>query len=59
MPACVIGLSTDIIFTPAEMRALADSMPRAEYHEIDSPLGHDGFLVEHGQLNSILNRFMQ
>ncbi|MDO4320075.1 MAG: homoserine O-acetyltransferase [Bacteroidales bacterium] len=57
MPVCVIGLSTDIIFTPAEMRALADALPHAEYHEIASPLGHDGFLVEHGRLNSIINRF--
>lgn len=59
MPACVIGLSTDIIFTPAGMRALAASLPCAVYHEISSPLGHDGFLVEHGQLNKILNEFMQ
>lgn len=54
----VIGLTTDIIFTPAEMRALASGIPGAEYREIDSPFGHDGFLVEHGQLNGILNEFM-
>jgi len=58
MPACVVGLSTDIIFTPAEMRALARALPHARYHEISSPLGHDGFLTEHDQLNRILTEFM-
>ena len=54
----VIGLTTDLVFTPAEMRALAAAIPGAEYREIDSPFGHDGFLVEHRQLNEILNAFM-
>lgn len=53
----VIGLSTDLVFTPSEMRWLASALPGASYHEIDSPLGHDGFLVEHRQLNSILIPF--
>lgn len=50
----VIGLSTDIIFTPEEMQQLAAMIPGAEYHEITSPFGHDGFLVEADQLNAIL-----
>lgn len=54
MPATVIGLTTDIIFTPAEMRRLAETLPNARYYEIASPFGHDGFLVEHEQLNRIL-----
>lgn len=54
----VIGLTHDIIFTPAEMRALAAAIPGAEYGEIDSPFGHDGFLVEADRLNSILKPFI-
>ena len=54
MPATVIGISTDIIFTPAEMRSLAQRLPHAEYFEIESAFGHDGFLVEHEKLNEIL-----
>lgn len=50
----VVGITTDIIFTPGEMRELADSIPGAVYHEIASPFGHDGFLVEHGQLSALL-----
>lgn len=57
-PTIVIGLTTDIIFTPAEMRSLASQIPGALYREIDSPFGHDGFLVEYAQLNDILVPFM-
>lgn len=52
----VVGITTDIIFTPGEMRELTDAIPGAVYHEISSPFGHDGFLVEYKQLNSILNQ---
>lgn len=58
MPAIVVGITSDIIFTPSEMKLLAQRIPGAEYCEINSPLGHDGFLVEHKQLNSILNSFL-
>lgn len=54
----VVGISSDIIFTPNEMRRLAAMIPRAEYVEIDSPFGHDGFLVEHKALNEILTPFI-
>lgn len=57
-PTVVVGLSTDIIFTPAEMRRLASLIPGAGYREISSPFGHDGFLVEADQLNEILNPFI-
>lgn len=53
-PAIVIGITTDIIFTPDEMRELTASLPNAEYFELQSEFGHDGFLVEHEKLNKIL-----
>ena len=40
------------------MRRLHTMIPGSVYHEIDSPFGHDGFLVEHEQLNDILLPFM-
>lgn len=54
----VVGITTDIVFTPEEMRALHTMIPRSDYREIDSPFGHDGFLVEHEQLNEILYPFL-
>lgn len=55
----VIGITTDIIFTPGEMRGLARRLPRALYREIESEFGHDGFLVEHAQLNALLKNFLE
>lgn len=54
MPVLVIGITTDIIFTPEEMKDLASLIPGAEYKEITSAFGHDGFLVEHQQLNQMI-----
>ncbi|MDE6467738.1 MAG: alpha/beta fold hydrolase, partial [Muribaculaceae bacterium] len=59
VPTLVVGISSDIIFTPDEMRALADAIPGARYEEIDSEFGHDGFLVEYERLNNILNPFLK
>ncbi len=53
-PAIVIGITTDIIFTPEEMKELTAALPNAEYFELQSEFGHDGFLVEHKKLNEIL-----
>lgn len=55
----VVGITTDLIFTPGEMRELHAMIPGSRYHEIDSPFGHDGFLVEHEQLNDLLRPFME
>lgn len=55
----VIGLTTDIVFPPKEMKDLCDKIPGAVYGEIQSPFGHDGFLVEYDQLNELLRPFMQ
>ncbi len=57
-PTIVVGVTTDIIFTPEEMRSLAAMIPNAEYREIQSPFGHDGFLVETDQLNDIMLPFV-
>lgn len=54
----VVGITTDLVFTPAEMRELCGMIPHAVYREIDSPFGHDGFLVEHEQLNDMLYPFI-
>ncbi len=55
----VVGITTDMIFTPREMRELHGQIPGSLYREIDSPFGHDGFLVEYEQLDAILAPFMK
>jgi homoserine O-acetyltransferase len=56
--ACCIGLNTDILYPVSEQQFLAAHIPNAEYHEIESLYGHDGFLLEFEQLNKILKRFL-
>lgn len=50
----VVGISSDILFQPSEQKFLARHIPDAEYREIDSLYGHDGFLIEYKQLKQIL-----
>ena len=56
--AC-ISIPTDILFPPESVKKLAENIPDSRYFEIDSEFGHDGFLVEHQQLNDILNDFLK
>ncbi len=42
----VIGIRSDVLFPVAEQHFLAKHIPQATYQEIDSPYGHDGFLIE-------------
>ena len=53
-----VGISTDLLFTPTDMKKLDAMIGDSRYYEIDSPFGHDGFLVEHQQLNDILYPFI-
>lgn len=49
-----VGISTDIIFPPDEIKSWLPLIPGAIYREIDSPFGHDGFLVESEKLKECL-----
>ena len=54
----VIGISSDYLFPPEEQQYLAAHIPSAQYHEIDSTYGHDGFLVEFDKLDGIIRRLL-
>lgn len=51
----IVGIRSDILFPLCEQRLLAMHIPRAQYVEIDSAYGHDGFLIETDQLSFALN----
>lgn len=53
-----IAVTSDILFPPEAMKRIAGGIADAEYKEIESAFGHDGFLVEHEQLNNILKTFL-
>lgn len=61
-PVLLVGVSSDWLFPAAEVRELADKLRAlgkdVTYAEIDSPNGHDSFLKDWDQLNTIVARFL-
>ncbi|KAI8379294.1 homoserine O-acetyltransferase [Radiomyces spectabilis] len=58
-PTLVIGIESDGLFTISEQYELAENIPDAEMIVIQSPDGHDGFLLEFDQINRHLLSFIQ
>lgn len=58
MPALVVGITSDLIFPVEQQRYLHEHLPRSRFELIDSSFGHDGFLVEHEQLDALLGPFI-
>ena len=55
-PAIFVGIDSDLLYPAAEVRQVARAA-RSEYAEITSLHGHDGFLIESGQVSRILRAF--
>lgn len=56
--ALVVAITSDILFPPADHRVMVEMIPSVEYRVIESPFGHDGFLVEGAKLDEIIRNFM-
>lgn len=54
----VVGIRSDLLFPPGEQVFLASHIPEARLEIIDSPYGHDGFLIEFERLSELLNSFL-
>lgn len=54
----VVAITSDILFPPSDHQILIDNIIDVRFHIIDSDFGHDGFLVEHQQLNEIILDFL-
>lgn len=57
-PTLVLGIQSDGLFTFAEQQELAAHIPNATLKTIDSPDGHDAFLLEFEQVNGHLTTFL-
>ena len=60
-PSMTVSVSTDFLYPPNQQVALAKVLSTSgqscAHHMIDSVYGHDGFLVEHDKLASLLTDF--
>lgn len=57
-PVLVIGITSDILCPFAEQQFLAKHLPASTLALIDSDYGHDGFMVENGQISYHLKKWL-
>lgn len=53
-----IGIETDILFPVEEQQFIAAQIPGAAYSVINSAYGHDGFLLEFEQMETLIKDFI-
>jgi homoserine O-acetyltransferase/O-succinyltransferase len=58
-PTLVLGIESDGLFTFAEQEELADGIQNSRLRKIDSPEGHDAFLLQFEQVNHYLLDFFR
>ncbi|GMQ94780.1 MAG: homoserine O-acetyltransferase [Acidimicrobiia bacterium] len=56
--ALVVGIRSDVLYPVAEVRSLAATLPNARFAVLDSPNGHDAFLIDTDQLNDLITGFL-
>jgi len=58
----VVGVTSDILFPAWQQRELADLLdgvaPRVVHRELESPYGHDAFLIERRRLGPVIGSFL-
>ena len=55
IPVLVVGINSDVLYPLSEQQELAQYLPNAELEVLDSPRGHDAFLIDTAQLDALLN----
>jgi homoserine O-acetyltransferase len=54
-----IGIKSDLLFPVGEQEYLAAHIEGATFRIIDSPYGHDGFLLEYEQIEKVIKEFIR
>ena len=57
LPVLVVSIDSDLLYPPAEQRRLATSIPGARLVRLNSPHGHDAFLIDTGDLDGLVAAF--
>jgi homoserine O-acetyltransferase len=62
VPVLTIGIRSDVLYPTYQQREIRDLVVatggRADYVEIDSPHGHDGFLIDVDQVGAAVGEFL-
>ncbi|KAH6890616.1 Alpha/Beta hydrolase protein [Thelonectria olida] len=58
-PTLVLGIESDGLFTFAEQEEIAEHIKDSRLERIDSPEGHDAFLLQFEQVNNYILRFLK
>jgi len=58
LPALIVSISSDVLYPTIEQLELAKNMPLAQHHLIESDEGHDGFLLEHKKVGTLVRGFL-
>ncbi len=58
VPALVMGISSDVLYPESEQGHLVELLPNARFARLNSPHGHDAFLIEYPQIAAQLRRFL-
>lgn len=59
VPVQVVGISSDVLYSAAEVRAYAELLPQGRYWELQSIHGHDAFLMDAQELPQVVKDFLQ
>ena len=54
-----VGIKSDILYPVDEQKFVAANVDNAEYVEIDSFYGHDGFLIETKIVTDVIRKFWE
>ncbi|MCU1455800.1 MAG: metX [Acidimicrobiales bacterium] len=61
-PLLSVGVTSDVLYPQYQQREMVDGVSAvggdATFHQIDSPHGHDAFLIEHVQMGEALGTFL-
>eukprot|EP01065_Artemidia_motanka_P017223 TRINITY_DN2074_c0_g2_i1.p1 TRINITY_DN2074_c0_g2~~TRINITY_DN2074_c0_g2_i1.p1 ORF type:complete len:374 (+),score=105.65 TRINITY_DN2074_c0_g2_i1:66-1187(+) len=58
VPTLVASISSDVLYPASEQLELAEHMPNSQHHMIESKEGHDGFLLEHKKVGTLIRGFL-
>jgi homoserine O-acetyltransferase len=59
IPACVLGIDSDVLYPLSEQEELVEHIPYSELQVIHSDEGHDGFLLEQDQVARHIVNFLE